>query len=102
MADVARCLEDARKALVAGNAEAALAALSAALTQFEREGPEVDDELYMRVQHLVSLAEAAAKGVADARAYIDDAVRGARIVTTYDDHGKATAVAAAKASFKRF
>ncbi|MDO5642800.1 MAG: hypothetical protein Q4G26_10510 [Paracoccus sp. (in: a-proteobacteria)] len=102
MADSNRLLEKAAAALINGDSEAALRHLAALEARAKRRPELIDTEMQAGLARLAGMAQAAADGIADARALIEKASMNARNIKTYDDRGKPQPVTNARAALGRF
>jgi hypothetical protein len=102
MSDPGAMLENAAEALIRGDVDEALKQLSHVEKRLEKSVPSNREDLKHRLDRLVSLAQAAAQGIEDAREIITGAGTSARIVTTYDRCGDARKVHVTKPALGRF
>lgn len=99
---VEKHLEMAAAALVSGDTGAALQQLKKAEIRMSRLPASVAEGLTEQLERLLSLAQAAAQGIADAKALISIAGTSARNVTTYDRRGESESVRAPRPMLGRF
>lgn len=99
---VEKCLDMAAAALIAGDTGAALQQLEKAEIKIRRSPAAAGQGLEERLERLLSLAQAAAQGIADAKALISTAGTSARNVTTYDRRGESENVRATRPMLGRF
>ncbi|WBU64301.1 hypothetical protein [Paracoccus aerodenitrificans] len=92
-------LEEAVDALIAADAQMALEHFSKAMKIISKAPISADSKIIGRLERILSLAESAMLGVADAREYISRAVDEAKSLNYYDLDGKPRA---AKGECKTF
>ena len=102
LSNAEKCLDAAAAALIAGDTEVALQQLKRAEAKLSRASAAAGSGVADRLERLLGLAQAAAQGIADAKAVISAAGASARNVTTYDQRGESKNVRASRPTLGRF
>lgn len=102
MADVSKMLAESTRSLLDGDSEGALRHLSDVERKLRLRPELMNAEIEAGLARLSGLAHAAAAGIADARALIQQAGGNARSHKTYDEAGKAQPVKPPRGALGRY